>query len=77
MTTATRVQLRRGTAAQVAAFVGAEGEVTPDMTNKRLVLHDGATPGGVPHATESYVNSQVAGATAGPGAAFALWSSCT
>jgi hypothetical protein len=43
-----QVRLRRGTTAQHAAFVGAEGEVTFDTTKKVLVVHDGVTPGGKP-----------------------------
>ena len=40
------VQLRRGTTAQIFAFTGQVGELTPDTTRKRLVLHDGLTVGG-------------------------------
>jgi hypothetical protein len=76
MSTATQVQLRRGTAAQVAAFTGAPGEVTPDMTNKRLYLHDGVTPGGVPQASLADVNTAVAGVSAGANA-FLQWLTCT
>jgi hypothetical protein len=76
MTTATQVKLRRGTAAQIAAFTGAEGEVTPDMTNKRLVLHDGVTPGGTPQATEAYVNAQIAVLQSGLAQNLMLMSSC-
>lgn len=76
MTTATQVQLRRGTAAQVAAFTGAAGEVTPDMSNNRLVLHDGATLGGNPQASEAFVRAQVAALTAGVAANLALWATC-
>ena len=43
-----QLQLRRGTAAQVAAFTGAQGEVVVDTTNQRLVVNDGATAGGWP-----------------------------
>ena len=46
MTTATQVQLRRGTSAQVVAFTGAQGEVVVDTTNNRAVVHDGSTAGG-------------------------------
>src|ERR1700719_5093592 len=46
MTTATQVQLRRGTSAQVATFTGAQGEVVVDTTNNRAVVHDGTTQGG-------------------------------
>jgi hypothetical protein len=73
MATATQIQLRRGTAAQVGAFTGAAGEVTPDMTNFRLVLHDGATAGGKPQASEAYVQQQIASFTAGQAANFASW----
>lgn len=43
-----QVRLRRGTTAQHATFIGADGEVTFDTTKKILVLHDGVTPGGKP-----------------------------
>lgn len=43
---ATQVQLRGGTAAQHASFVGANREVTVDTTNKTLRIHDGSTAGG-------------------------------
>jgi hypothetical protein len=46
MTTATQVQLRRGTSAQVVAFTGAQGELVVDTTNNRAVVHDGSTAGG-------------------------------
>jgi hypothetical protein len=45
--TVEQVQLRRGTAAQVAAFTGAAGELVVDTTNNRLSLADGATAGGI------------------------------
>ncbi|MGJ5149881.1 hypothetical protein [Bradyrhizobium sp. SZCCHNRI2049] len=76
MATATQVQLRRGTAAQVAAFTGAAGEVTPDMTNKRLVLHDGTTPGGFQQASMADVSVAVAAVSAGANT-FLQWSTCT
>ena len=41
-----RIQLKRGTEAQNDAFVGLEGELTVDMTNWTLRLHDGVTLGG-------------------------------
>ena len=43
-----QLQLRRGTAAQTASFVGAVGEVTVSTDDHVLHLHDGATPGGFP-----------------------------
>jgi hypothetical protein len=42
-----QVQWRRGTTAQHATFTGANGEVTVDTTRKALVVHDGATAGGI------------------------------
>lgn len=45
---AKQLQLRRGTTAQHASFTGAPGEVTVDTDKKALVVHDGATAGGVP-----------------------------
>ena len=44
---ATQVQIRRGTDAENDAFTGAEGEVTMDLTNKQLRVHDGQTTGGM------------------------------
>jgi hypothetical protein len=41
-----QLQLRRGTASQVQAFTGAQGEVVMDTTNNRLVANDGVTAGG-------------------------------
>lgn len=42
------VQRRRGTTAEHAAFTGANGEITVDITKKVVVVHDGATAGGFP-----------------------------
>ena len=44
----TRVlQIRRGTAAQHENFVGLPGEITMDIDNKTIRLHDGMTLGGI------------------------------
>jgi hypothetical protein len=51
----TQVQLRRDSAANVAAFTGRPGEVIVDTTNNRLCLQDGATAGGFPAAKLSEV----------------------
>jgi hypothetical protein len=48
--TATQLQFRRGTAAQMATFTGAPGEVVVDTSNNRVVVHDGTTAGGWPAA---------------------------
>lgn len=63
--TATQVRRRRGTTGQHATFTGAAGEVTVDTTTNSLVVHDGATAGGIRHATEGYVQTQVATIAAG------------
>lgn len=46
-----QLQLRRGTAAEVASFIGAPGEVVVDTTNNRLVVQDGSAAGGFPALT--------------------------
>lgn len=56
----TQLQLRRDTAANVAVFTGAQGEVVVDTTNNRLVVQDGVTAGGVPAAKLSEVNAAAA-----------------
>ena len=45
---AKRIQFRRGSTIEHAAFVGAPGELTIDTTKKTVVVHDGVTPGGFP-----------------------------
>lgn len=50
MTTAVQVQYRRGTASQIAAFTGAQGELVIDTTDNRVVVQDGGTAGGWPAA---------------------------
>ena len=42
-----QVQLRRGTTTQHGLFTGAQGELTVDTDKNALVLHDGATVGGI------------------------------
>jgi len=56
--TATQLQFRRGTAAQMATFTGAPGEVVVDTSNNRVVVHDGATAGGWPAARIAEVAPQ-------------------
>ena len=51
------LQLRRGTAAEHSTFTGAAGEITYDTTDKRAVMHDGSTAGGIPLAKESELPS--------------------
>ena len=65
MTTA--LQLRRGTTAQHATFVGANGEITVDTDKKTLVVNDGVTPGGTPLAREDALTKFVRHDTAAQG----------
>ncbi len=55
----TIVQFRRGTTAQNNAFTGANGEITVDTDDGRLVLHDGSTAGGTRQALASETIFQV------------------
>jgi len=48
-----QVKRRRDTAANVAAYTGASGELVVDTTNNRVTVHDGVTAGGWPAATLS------------------------
>ncbi|MBV8971997.1 MAG: hypothetical protein JO290_06870 [Sphingomonadaceae bacterium] len=50
-----QLQLRRGTATNIAANTGAQGEPWFDTTNNRLVMNDGSTAGGWPAAKLSEV----------------------
>jgi hypothetical protein len=43
----TQLRLRRGNTAEHANFTGAQGELTVDTDKNALVLHDGATLGGI------------------------------
>jgi len=45
-----RVQLIRGVTGVQDAFTGLQGEITVDVTQKELRLHDGLTAGGIAHA---------------------------
>ena len=47
----TTLQFRRGNAAQNNSFTGAAGEITFDVTNKTLRVHDASTQGGTRLAT--------------------------
>jgi len=56
---AKRVQLRRGTTAQINAFTGAVGEVSVDTDKDVLVVHDGVTAGGFPVAARANANGTI------------------
>ena len=47
-----RLLLRGGTAAENDAYTGRPGEITADMDNMRLRVHDGTTRGGEPLARD-------------------------
>jgi len=53
-----QVQIRKGNTAANDAFTGALGELSCDTQQNRLRVHDGATPGGFPHALKSEVDSK-------------------
>lgn len=65
---ATQVQIRRGTDAENDAFTGAEGEVTMDLTNKQLRVHDGQTKGGmkIPNIKTVFGTNQIANGAVTP-----------
>jgi hypothetical protein len=53
-----QVQIRKGNTAANDVFTGALGELSCDTQQNRLRVHDGATPGGFPHALKSEVDSK-------------------
>ena len=57
-----QLQLRRGTAANITANTGAQGEPWFDTTNNRIVMNDGSTAGGWPAAklSEAITNTRAA-----------------
>lgn len=55
----TALRLRRGTTTQHSAFTGLAGEVTIDTTKNTVVVHDGATAGGIPLAKEATASAAV------------------
>ena len=54
---ATQVQFRRGTATQNNNFIGAEGELSVNLSNYSLRLHDGVTSGGYEIARQDFTNA--------------------
>jgi len=57
---ANALRLRRGTTVQHASFTGLEAEITVDTTKDTIVVHDGATAGGIPLAKASQATTNVA-----------------
>lgn len=54
-----RLQLKRATATKNDTYTGAEGEITVDLTNMRLRVHDGSTAGGYPVAKAEDVKTKL------------------
>lgn len=61
---AKQVRLRRGTTAEHADFVGANGEITVDTVKHVVIVHDGVTAGGWPSANAAAVDATLATLTA-------------
>jgi hypothetical protein len=55
------LQFRRTTTSGLASITGQAGELVVDTTKKTITVHDGATAGGTPVATESYVSTALTG----------------
>lgn len=53
---ARQIQIRRGTAVEHENFTGAIGEITMDITNKTIRVHDGETAGGTVLAKRSDIS---------------------
>ena len=58
MTTATQTQIRRDTATNLTAATPVAGELGYDTTNKRLVVGDGSTAGGIKHTSAKDLQNQ-------------------
>ena len=50
------VKRRRGSSADHASFIGSEGEITVDLTEKSVRVHDGVTQAGFPLARKDMSN---------------------
>jgi hypothetical protein len=50
---AKQIQFRRGTTDEHTNFTGVVGEITIDTTKNVVVVHDGATAGGIPLVAEA------------------------
>lgn len=63
----TQVQLRRGTDTQTSSFTGAAGEITVNLTNDSIHVHDGSTAGGFELARADLSNAAGTTVQAGTG----------
>jgi hypothetical protein len=77
MSNYTQVELAWLTTAENAAATHPAREPIVDTGTYRLVIHDGSTAGGHPHATEAYVQAQIALLAAGTIQNVVLASSCS
>jgi len=77
MTTATQTQIRRDTATNLTAATPASGELGYDTTNKRLVIGDGSTAGGIKCTMAKDLQNQtfIAGTVGGTGDVITLTNS--
>jgi hypothetical protein len=53
------LQFKRYSTVTLGSITGATGELIVDSTKKTITIHDGATAGGTPLATENYVSAQL------------------
>ena len=53
----TEIKRRRGTTFEHATFTGAAGELTVDTDKKTVVVHDGATAGGIPLSKSAHTHT--------------------
>src|SRR6056300_1421560 len=63
----TQVQFRRGTDSQSSTFTGAAGEITLNLTNDSIHVHDGSTAGGFELARADLSNAEGTTVSAGTG----------
>jgi hypothetical protein len=56
---ATRLQIRQGTNTENNNFTGASGELTFDITNKEIRIHDGTTQGGITIANKQLLDTKL------------------
>jgi hypothetical protein len=72
---AVKLQHRRDTATNLAAFTPAQGEIVVDTTNNRMVVGDGATVGGWPAAKLSEATAKTTTVTGGTLTTFSVGTS--
>ena len=73
---ATKVQIRGASAAVLAAATPAERELGVVTDDHHLVVGDGVTLGGVPHATQAWTTAQINATANGVATNLLLFASC-